>query len=177
MINQADSLYLKPGEIFYADTPMVVNTVLGSCVSITMFVRRLGIGMMSHCILPSSTEALKRGEDIMKYVDCAILYMHKKMSGCGAEKRETEVKLFGGSAMFSVESETNGIGVKNVHAAESLLRSLGYCIMKSDTGGSYTRNLSFSLSNGIVNIKRTTVFQDETPVCSIRGRQFAIFPE
>ncbi|WP_303851285.1 chemotaxis protein CheD [Seleniivibrio woodruffii] len=170
-------VYLKPGEIFFSDRHTVVNTVLGSCVSITMYVPRLKAGMISHCVLPTALGAIKRGEDAMKYVDCAILYMHKKMSGCGAEKRETEVKLFGGSAMFSVESETNGIGVKNVHAAESLLRSLGYCIMKSDTGGSYTRNLSFSLSNGIVNIKRTTVFQDETPVCSIRGRQFAIFPE
>jgi len=177
MFYSCGRVYLKPGEIFFSDNHEVVSTVLGSCVSVTMYVERIKTGMISHCVLPTALGAIKRGEDAMKYVDCAILYMHKKMSGCGAEKRETEVKLFGGSAMFSVESETCGIGTKNVAAAESLLRSLGYCIMKSDTGGSYTRNLSFNLANGIVNIKRTTVLQEETPIGSIRTRQLAIFPE
>jgi chemotaxis protein CheD len=177
MLYSFGCVYLKPGEIFFSDTRTIVNTVLGSCVSVTMYVPRLKTGMISHCVLPTALGVIKRGEDAMKYVDCAVLYMHKKISGCGAEKRETEVKLFGGSAMFSVESETNGIGIKNVAAARSILHSLGYCIIKSDTGGSYTRNLSFSLADGIVNIKRTTVFQNETPVCSIRGRQLAIFPE
>lgn len=159
MINHADSLYLKPGEIFYADTPMVVNTVLGSCVSITMFVRRLGIGMMSHCMLPSSTEALKRGEDIMKYVDCAVLYMNKTVINAGAEKKETEVKLFGGSNMFTVSEGDAGVGNRNVTAAMVILKNLGYIITASDTGGQFTRKLYFSLDTGTVYLRKISKIQ------------------
>ncbi|WP_303850847.1 chemotaxis protein CheD [Seleniivibrio woodruffii] len=159
MINQADSLYLKPGEIFYADTPMVVNTVLGSCVSITMFVRRLGIGMMSHCMLPSSTEALKRGEDIMKYVDCAVLYMNKTIINAGAEKKETEVKIFGGSNMFTVSDDDAGVGNRNVTASMTILKKLGYVITASDTGGQFTRKLYFSLDTGTVYLRKISKIQ------------------
>ncbi|MCD8554479.1 chemotaxis protein CheD [Seleniivibrio sp.] len=159
MINHAESLYLKPGEIFYADTPMVVNTVLGSCVSITMYVRRLGIGMMSHCMLPSSTESIKRGEDIMKYVDCAVLYMNKTMLGAGADKKEIEVKLFGGSNMFTVTDEDAGIGSRNISASIALLKSLGYTITSSDTGGQFTRKLYFSLDTGTVYLRKISKIQ------------------
>jgi chemotaxis protein CheD len=159
MINQSESLYLKPGEIFYADTPMVVNTVLGSCVSITMYVRRLGIGMMSHCMLPSSSESIKRGEDIMKYVDCAILYMNKTVLNAGADKKDTEVKLFGGSNMFAISDEDSGVGNRNVNASIDLLRKLGYTIMSKDTGGQYTRKLYFSLDTGTVYLRKISKIQ------------------
>ncbi|MGE4267908.1 MAG: chemotaxis protein CheD [Deferribacterales bacterium] len=159
MINHAESLYLKPGEIFYADTPMVVNTVLGSCVSITMYAHRLGIGMMSHCMLPSSTESIKRGEDIMKYVDCAVLYMNKTMLNAGANKKEIEVKLFGGSNMFSVSDEDSGVGNRNITASVSILKSLGYTIISSDTGGQFTRKLYFSLDTGTVYLRKISKIQ------------------
>jgi chemotaxis protein CheD len=36
--------YLKPGEIHIADRPGIVTTVLGSCVSVTMYSPRLKTG-------------------------------------------------------------------------------------------------------------------------------------
>jgi len=159
MLNQSESLYLKPGEMFYADSPMVVHTVLGSCVSITMFVRRLGIGMMSHCMLPSSTESVKRGEDIMRYVDCATLYMNKVILEAGADKRETEVKLFGGSNMFTGTNDDAGVGHRNVEAALAMIKKLGYTITSSDTGGQYTRKLYFSLDTGTVYLRKISRIQ------------------
>ncbi|MGE4267295.1 MAG: chemotaxis protein CheD [Deferribacterales bacterium] len=177
MLYSIGCVYLKPGEIYFSDVPAVVNTVLGSCVSVTMYAPRLRAGIISHCVLPTALGSIRRGEDAMKYVDCALLYMHKKMTSTGADKRETEVKMFGGSTMFGIENGENSIGTKNVSASVSLLRGLGYCIVKSDTGGNFTRNLSFNVGSGVVNIKRTTNFSDDSHHSSIGVKRLSAFPE
>ncbi|MCD8552670.1 chemotaxis protein CheD [Seleniivibrio sp.] len=176
MLYSIGCVYLKPGEIYFSDVPAVVNTVLGSCVSVTMYVPRLRAGIISHCVLPTALGNIRRNEEAMKYVDCALLYMHKKMTLAGADKRETEVKMFGGSTMFGIENGENSIGSKNISAAVSLIRGLGYCIVKSDTGGSFTRNLSFNIASGVVNIKRTTNLSDDSYNGSIDCRGLAVFP-
>lgn len=151
--------YLKPGEIIYSDEPLIVHTVLGSCVSVTMYVKRLKIGAISHCMLPLSSD-IHRGEDAMKYVDCALLFMSKKLQSAGAKTTETEVKLFGGSSLFTASDNERGVGAKNVESASQLLKKMGYSIISSDTGGRITRNLYFSLDSGTVylrKINRTSV--------------------
>ncbi|WP_277656079.1 chemotaxis protein CheD [Seleniivibrio woodruffii] len=159
MFNEIESYYLKPGEIFYSEEPAMVRTVLGSCVSITMFVPRFKIGIISHCMLPTSQDAIHRGEDAMKYVDCALLYMNKKIINSGAEKRETEVKLFGGSNMFTIADADSGVGIKNVNSALNLIKKLGYGIVSSDTGGNFTRKLFFSFDTGKVYLRKISKIQ------------------
>lgn len=44
-------VYLLPGEYFVGDARYRIRTVLGSCVSITLWHRRLRIGAMSHFLL------------------------------------------------------------------------------------------------------------------------------
>ena len=46
-------LRLKPGELLICREPHEVTTVLGSCVSITMFNARLGLAAICHAMLPS----------------------------------------------------------------------------------------------------------------------------
>ena len=45
-------VYLKPGELHFATGPTVVSTVLGSCVSVTMFDRLSGAAAICHALLP-----------------------------------------------------------------------------------------------------------------------------
>lgn len=159
MFSEYDSVYLKPGEIHEADGEAVVNTVLGSCVSITMYIRRLRFGIICHCMLPSSCDSLTQKDDCMKYVDCALLYMHGRMTSLGILKKEIEVKLFGGSDMFSAMSGGNTVGTKNVNAAVDLLKRLNYPVIAQDTGGQFTRKLYFSLDTGTVYLRKISRMQ------------------
>ena len=45
-------IYLKSGEIYFTEEPVIVLTVLGSCVSVTLFHRRLGYSAICHGLLP-----------------------------------------------------------------------------------------------------------------------------
>jgi len=55
MDNQAvpEHINLQPGDIFISEKSALISTLLGSCVAVTMFSPRLGVGAISHGILPS----------------------------------------------------------------------------------------------------------------------------
>ncbi len=72
-------VYLKPGEMHFSAEPAVVVTVLGSCLSVTMFCRRRKLGGICHGLLPKCGQQKKdcHGECLegFKYVDCSIRRM------------------------------------------------------------------------------------------------------
>lgn len=159
MFNECECIYLKPGEIHESDGELVVNTVLGSCVSVTMYVRRLKYGIICHCMLPASNEGNKQSEDCMRYVDCALSYMNDKFINLGVSKKEIEVKLFGGSDMFSTGGAGVTVGARNVAAAIELLNKYNFVLMAQDTGGQFTRKLYFSLDTGTVYLRKISKMQ------------------
>ena len=50
-------VFLKPANIYAGKAPAEVATILGSCVSITMFSERLRFGAICHALLPSRPDA------------------------------------------------------------------------------------------------------------------------
>ncbi|MGA2108628.1 MAG: hypothetical protein ABSH25_13400 [Syntrophorhabdales bacterium] len=46
-------VFLKPGEIYVGEEPAEISTILGSCVSVTMFSKRVRVGAICHALLPS----------------------------------------------------------------------------------------------------------------------------
>lgn len=45
-------VYLKPGELYIAQEPTIILTILGSCIGATFWNRRLGVGALCHAMLP-----------------------------------------------------------------------------------------------------------------------------
>ena len=87
-------MFLKPGEIvIMVEHPVVVMTILGSCVSITMFCKRLKAGAICHALLPGNGSAGRAGY----HVDASIKIMLTKIYNYGIQPPELEVKLFGGA--------------------------------------------------------------------------------
>ena len=94
------NFYLKPGQVYIAETPTLVSTVLGSCISVTMFSSRFRIGAISHGMLPlckSMNSCAGECHESFKYVDCSIQRMIKMFNTYGIKSGEIEVKLFGGA--------------------------------------------------------------------------------
>ena len=92
--------FLHPGEIFTADEPARVKTVVGSCVAIVLRAPRLGLAAMAHCVLP---EAGRPAGELApgiawRYVDSTIELLLEVFADRGARRGDLEVKLFGGAA-------------------------------------------------------------------------------
>ena len=154
--------FLKPGEIYISDKPVAVSTVLGSCVSITMFNRQQKLGAICHGLLSKCTHTKKRGchkicKDLHKYVDCAFSYMKQKFLSHSMNQDEIEVKLFGGAEILLPHDHKKGIitvGEKNIKVAKQLIKAEGFKIIASATGGTAGRKLFFLPHTGEVYLKQ-----------------------
>ncbi len=154
-------VYLKPGELHFSAEPAVVVTVLGSCLSVTMFCRRRGLGGICHGLLPKCGQQKKgcHGECLegFKYVDCSIRKMVKLFDRHKVKRSEIEVKCFGGADMFARPIERPGvvsIGKQNAMTAEQILKSEGLKLQVVDVGGLQGRKIFFNTHTGDVWLKR-----------------------
>jgi chemotaxis protein CheD len=149
---------MKPAEMYLADSPSIVKTVLGSCVSVTLFNRRLKVGAICHALLPhckKMTECKGECTDGFKYVDCSIRCMLGKFRSLGISHRETEVKLFGGAHMFIARAgDRETVGAQNIVTALRILREERLNLCTSDTGGSQGRKIFFYTHTGEIFLKR-----------------------
>jgi chemotaxis protein CheD len=146
------NIYLKPGEIYVSRKPVLISTVLGSCVAIILFSASRNFAAICHAMLPENTGR----EHDLRYVDTALHYMYDKIvqDGIGSD---LTVKLFGGAQVLDVKqgaSVKQTIGDQNVSKAEEMLAALGFTIAARDTGGMQGRKLFFCTRSGDVYMRR-----------------------
>lgn len=143
------SVYLKPGELHFASGPTMVTTVLGSCVSVTMFERTSGFAAICHALLPEGSRT-----DIFRYVDTSIIHMLDLFSERGMHPSRLEVKLFGGADLIGAGRGRICVGRRNVAIARQVLAAAGLDVAAADVGGSRGRKLLFYTHTGEVLLKR-----------------------
>jgi chemotaxis protein CheD len=142
-------IYLKPGEVHFSERPAVAMTLLGSCVSLTMFSARSGLGGICHVLLPKCREDSCPGccEESYHYVDCCIIGMVEWFAGMGVAKSQLEIKVFGGSDILVLNGQRNraSVGEQNIAVARKTLRREELKVSASDIGGTFGRKIFFSL--------------------------------
>lgn len=148
--NDLQKIYLKPGELFVDGKPAIVQTILGSCVSVTMYCTKGMYGAICHAMLPTG------GSDTTaRYVDAAIHTLIERMQQFGSRREWIEVKLFGGSSMiFAPNNERVGVGEKNINRAKEILEKLQLPLAAEDTGGILSRRLIFNSFTGEVFVRK-----------------------
>lgn len=153
-------VYLKPAELYVVDKPTIVRTVLGSCLAVTMFNRRLGVSAICHALLPQ--QDLKESSnnhlsEKLKYVDYVIPKMLAKMKSYDIKAEEIEVKLFGGADLLNVQADqakNQPVGKLNIETAIKILEAEGLRPKASDVGGTIGRKIFFYTHTGEVLLKR-----------------------
>lgn len=167
---------LNPGEFFFGSGDIKIQTLLGSCVAITFWHPQMRIGGMCHYLLAhrGSNKKWPKGAFADECIDLFLNEIRK----ANTIPSEYEIKLFGGSTMFSSKktvnnrpssfdiSETsnsdlsaldyddNNISKQNIEIGFSLLKKHNLKIKASDVGGSSHRNIYLELSSGDVWVKR-----------------------
>ena len=161
-------IFLQPGELFFGERETRVQTVLGSCVSLTFWHPELRVGGMCHYMLPNRlherhvVRALKLDG---RYADEAIELMKDKIACVGAPHREYEVKLFGGGNMFPGRSNSeSNVGIKNVDAARQLVTTHGLNCVAEHLGGVGHRKVIFDVGTGDVWVKHAVITRQEADI-------------
>jgi len=151
---------LQPGELHLAQSTMVLQTILGSCVGITFWCKRIGAGAMCHGVLPRRPAAAR--EDApesgnRRYVDYCIRYLARKFDELGARRGEVEVKVFGGSDVLPIlglQRDRPTVGALNAQTAMEVLAAEGFEILAYDLGGNRGRKIQFHTGTGTVDVFR-----------------------
>ncbi|MBF0320159.1 MAG: chemotaxis protein CheD [Nitrospirae bacterium] len=149
-------VFLKPGEVYITDKPALVKTVLGSCVSVTMFEPSSRTAAICHGMLPDcGGKYCGNCTERLKFVTCSVTHILEKMLERCITTKGLEVKLFGGGDVLTYNARVRAtVGRQNIKAALKILDSLGLKPMTSDLGGDRGRKIFFNTQTGEVLLKK-----------------------
>ena len=155
-MKQADpvrEVYLRPGDFCFGEGRLRITTLLGSCVSITLWHPVLAHGGMCHYMLPSRKQS--RGSLVLdgKYADEAMELFMLELKKRRTVPTQYQVNLYGGGNMFD-EAASNGmdIGKLNIEMAHSLLDEYGFTLAYDHLGSFGHRKIAFDVWSGEVNL-------------------------
>lgn len=149
---------LSPGEFCFGGADTRIHTLLGSCVSITLWHPRRLVGGMCHYMLPE--RRLPGGTAGLdgRYADHAVRMFLHEVDRHGTHPSEYVVRMFGGGNQFAPvqrHGRAPDIARQNIHAGLALLDRFGFRLTESDLGGRGARRLTFTVATGEVALQST----------------------
>lgn len=156
-------VFLQPGELFVGDASFQIRTILGSCVSITLWHPQARVGGMSHFLLPTRSVAVPEQVLDGRYGDEALQWMLKDLRASGVDPKQCQAKIFGGGNMFPGQTQASmmTVGQRNGEAARRLLQNLGIEAVSESLFGVGHRQIIFNVSNGDVWMRQVRPSQFE----------------
>jgi len=154
MATDTRDLVLRPGEYAVAGAGRRIRTLLGSCVSITLWHPRLHVGAMSHFLLAQRGSSgngvldARYGAESLDLMIADLAREHVFPAQCDA-------KVFGGGNMFPGQELPGAlhVGRRNGEAARALLQQRGIRIVSESLFGCGHRQIVFDISTGHVWVR------------------------
>ncbi len=152
-------VHVQPGESHLVRGPMILRTVLGSCVGVTFWVPRLELAALCHPMLPfyQAKPAVRMSPAVgRRYVDFAIRDLAGQFDSFAVGRTEVQVKLFGGGDVLLVTNPASRptVGRLNCEAALKVLHDEGFTIIASSLGGTSGLQIQFHTGTGEVLLRR-----------------------
>jgi chemotaxis protein CheD len=148
---------LEPGYIYVAAEPTVISTVLGSCVSVSIYDRRRKVGGMNHFLYPT---AENDNEATAIFGDAATLNLIRMMVRDGSKRKDLEAQIIGGA--YNSDISPTDMGRKNVMTARRILARQRVKVVSEDVGGTLGRKVVFHTNvNEIALLKVEKIRQSD----------------
>jgi chemotaxis protein CheD len=154
-----DEVFLHPGEWYFGGPDTVIRTLLGSCVSITLWHPKLLVGGMCHFLL-SHRKGPASDCFSGRYAEEAMLLLLHEVLATGRPLREFHAKLIGGSTVLMVIERSlpeHDVPARNIEAARRLAHQLSLKVQAEDLGGTSARVVKFYVRTGDVWIRQVQV--------------------
>lgn len=149
--DKARRIFLNPGDFHFGAAPLQLATLLGSCVTVTLWHPRRRIGGMCHFLVPSRRTAHHPERDGYSAVEAFDLF-DRAMLRAGSLAHEYQAKLFGGGNMFPHATGRLNVGGRNIEMARQLLKERGIPLLAEHAGGAGHRKLVFDIASGEVRL-------------------------
>ncbi|MBK1694959.1 chemotaxis protein CheD [Chromatium weissei] len=167
-IHQVQKHFIHPGEHYVTADPIILSTLLGSCVSVCLFDPVARIIGMNHFLLPMRNPAggaLTLASDAGRYGLWAMELLINGLLNIGAQREHLRAKAFGGGNVLNITArslpERFQIGTANALFVRKFLADDGIPLIAEDLGGDRGRQIHFDGSDFSVYLRRIPQRQED----------------
>lgn len=139
--------FINPGYIYFSREGSLIRSVLGSCVAVCIWDRRLRYGGIGHFLYPSTH---RRQLATAKYGNVSTPVLLKMFKEAGSRQCDLEAQIIGGA--FPRRERGTNVGMENVRIARRILARRGISVVSEDVGGSLGRKVIFDVSSGEIAV-------------------------
>lgn len=131
---------------------VIVTYSLGSCLGVTAYDPKAGVGGLVHCLLPNASSARdKARSNPFMFVNTGVAMMVRKLIDHGAEKNRLIFKAAGGANMRN--DNLFNTGARNFESLEKLLGRNEVKLSAVDVGGTIPRTVFLHMDTGRVVVR------------------------
>lgn len=136
-------IIIRAGELHASCEPVLIDALLGSCVSVCLHDPVTRIGGMNHILLPGRAD-LKRFNEPARYGINAMEILINSMLELGARRDRLRAKVFGGMDIVHAVDKEYSPGVKNAEFVFSFLKTERIRIQGYNVGGYKPRRVFYN---------------------------------
>jgi chemotaxis protein CheD len=166
-----DHIFLPAGQLYFGRERVLVKTLLGTCVAITLWDPATRRGGICHYLLPARGRSRSRADTAPGYYADEVMELFaNELLATRTHANAYVVKVFGGGNMFPDQlndpecrnescaaarrKTCASVGCQNIRVAHTLLARDGFTIAFEDVGGHGSRQLIFDVWSGDVWVKQ-----------------------
>lgn len=151
---RGEEVNLLAGQLYFGSEAATVRTLLGSCVSITLWHPAKRLGGMCHFLLPQRPGAPHVQPD-GRYGTEALHWLVQALHQAGTRPSEYRTCLYGGAdTMPDKASMKLNVGERNIELGWSLIEHHGFELHEVDVGDCVPRHVKLTLATGQVAMRR-----------------------
>ena len=147
-------LHLLAGQVYFGSEASQVRTLLGSCVSITLWHPRKRLAGMCHFLLPERTRTPEMQPDA-RYGTEAATFLFDAVRRTGIPPLEFDAYLYGGADTLPENLGLKfDVGERNIELGGGLIEQYGFTLQEVDVGDCVPRSVVLDLVKGEVLMRR-----------------------
>ncbi len=146
-------VHIHIGEYRASSSPLVIKTLVGSCIAVCLYDPQNRIGGMNHILLPGKAD-FNNYDSPARFGMNAMELLINRIMNLGGNRFNLVAKIFGGANVVAAISSKNGMGKKNSEFVLEYLHNESIKIIGEDIGGNESRRIYFHTDSGTVFIKR-----------------------
>lgn len=142
--------------------PVIVKTVLGSCISVCLYDKFEKFGGMNHFMLPEIKDVSADDYNSTRYGIFAMEVLINEILKLGGKKQNLVAKIFGGgNVLAKTKQDVIRVADKNIEFAKKFLSSEKIEIISEDVGGTSPRKIFFYTDENRVLMKTLETTSNE----------------
>ena len=151
-MTQKKEISIHIGEYHASKEPLVIRTLLGSCVAVCLYDKEQRIGGMNHILRPGRATPAEVDRPARFCID-AIELLIRRMISLGGRKEALVAKVFGGANVITPIDNEFAPGLQIVASAKEFLAARSIKVRAEHTGGTEARIIYFHTDSGYVYLR------------------------